>query len=100
MTVPGVLVYRTGQAVLARKTGTGRQKNRHCMTVPGLPGYRTGEAALASQPGTSRHCMTVPGLSVYRRGLQFYTFFGISIGITRRLIDIGKKITFYFLQNV
>jgi hypothetical protein len=33
-------------------------------------------------------------------GLQFYTFFGISIGITRRLIDIGKKITFYFLQNV
>ncbi len=34
------------------------------------------------------------------RGLQFYTFFGISIGITRRMIDIGKKITFYFLQNV
>ncbi len=37
---------------------------------------------------------------LYIRGLQFYTFFGISIGITRRLIDIGKKITFYFLQNV
>ncbi len=37
---------------------------------------------------------------VYIRGLQFYTFFGISIGITRRLIDIAKKITFYFLQNV
>ncbi len=34
------------------------------------------------------------------RGLQFYTLFGISIGIKRRLIDIGKKITFYFLQNV
>jgi hypothetical protein len=34
------------------------------------------------------------------RGLQFYTFFGISIGIKRRLIDIAKKITFYFLQNV
>ncbi len=34
------------------------------------------------------------------RGLQFYTFFGISIGITRRMIDIGKKITFYFLKNV
>jgi hypothetical protein len=28
---------------------------------------------------------------MYIRGLQFYTFFGISIGITRRLIDIGKK---------
>jgi hypothetical protein len=25
------------------------------------------------------------------RGLQFYTFFGISIGIKRRLIDIAKK---------
>ncbi len=37
---------------------------------------------------------------LYHRGLQFYTFFGISIGITRRMIDIGKKITFYFLQNV
>jgi hypothetical protein len=38
--------------------------------------------------------------SLYSRGLQFYTFFGISIGIKRRMIDIGKKITFYFLQNV
>jgi hypothetical protein len=37
---------------------------------------------------------------MYSRGLQFYTFFGISTGITRRMIDIGKKITFYFLQNV
>jgi hypothetical protein len=37
---------------------------------------------------------------MYIRGLQFYTFFGISIGITGRMIDIGKKITFYFLQNV
>ncbi len=36
----------------------------------------------------------------YSRGLQFYTFFGISIGIKRRLIDIAKKITFSFLQNV
>ncbi len=36
----------------------------------------------------------------HTRGLQFYTFFGISIGIKRRLIDIAKKITFYFLQNV
>jgi hypothetical protein len=34
------------------------------------------------------------------RGLQFYTFFGISTGIIRRMIDIGKKITFYSLQNV
>jgi hypothetical protein len=36
----------------------------------------------------------------WSRGLQFYTFFGISIGITWRMVDIGKKITFYFLQNV
>ncbi len=42
---------------------------------------------------------TAPGL-ISTRGLQFYTFFGISIGIKRRLIDNGKKITFYFLQNV
>jgi hypothetical protein len=27
-------------------------------------------------------------------------FFGISTGIKQRMIDIGKKITFYFLQNV
>ncbi len=33
-------------------------------------------------------------------GFNFILFFGISIGITRRMIDIGKKITFYFLQNV
>ncbi len=32
--------------------------------------------------------------SVYSRGLHFYTFFGISIGIKRRLIDNAKKITF------
>jgi hypothetical protein len=31
------------------------------------------------------------------RGLQFYTFFGISIGIKRRMIDISKK--FNILQN-
>jgi hypothetical protein len=42
----------------------------------------------------------VPKAGGYTRGLQFYTFFGISIGITRRMIAIGKKITFYFLQNV
>jgi hypothetical protein len=40
------------------------------------------------------------GWALGSRGLQFYTFFGISIGIKRRLIDIAKKITFYFLQNV
>jgi hypothetical protein len=34
------------------------------------------------------------------RGLQLYTFFGISIGIKRRMIDNGKKLTFYFLLNV
>jgi hypothetical protein len=45
---------------------------------------------------------TVPGCmqGMDIRGLQFYTFFGISTGITRRMIDIGKKVTFYFLQNV
>ncbi len=32
------------------------------------------------------------------RGLQFYTFFGISIGITRRMIDIGKKLLFTFCK--
>jgi hypothetical protein len=30
------------------------------------------------------------------RGLQLFTFFGISIGIKRRMIDIGKKITIHF----
>ncbi len=36
---------------------------------------------------------SVPGEKcwAYIRGLQFYTFFGISIGITWRMIDIGKK---------
>ena len=33
-------------------------------------------------------------------GLRFDTFFGISIGFKRRMIAIGKTITFYFLQNV
>jgi hypothetical protein len=37
---------------------------------------------------------------LYNRGLQFYNFFEISIGIKRRLIDIAKKITFHFLQTV
>jgi hypothetical protein len=35
----------------------------------------------------------------HARGLQYYTIFGISIGIKRRMIDIGKKITFYFLPT-
>ncbi len=30
------------------------------------------------------------GIRIYIRGLQFYTFFGISIGIKRWLIDNGK----------
>jgi hypothetical protein len=38
-------------------------------------------------------------MGVYK-GASILYFFGISIGITRRLIDIGKKINFYFLQNV
>ncbi len=33
-------------------------------------------------------------------GFNFIFFFGISIGIKRGIIDICKKITFYFLQNV
>jgi hypothetical protein len=37
---------------------------------------------------------------IYARVLQFYTFFGISIGIKCKMIDISKKITFYFLLNV
>jgi hypothetical protein len=39
-------------------------------------------------------------VETYIRGLQFYTFFGISIGIKRRIIDNSKKITFYFFKNV
>jgi len=35
---------------------------------------------------------------IYNRGLQFYTYFGISIGIKRRMIDIGTKTTIYYLQ--
>jgi hypothetical protein len=37
---------------------------------------------------------------MHSRGLQFYTFFKISLGIKRRMIDTGKKITFNFLKNV
>ncbi len=33
----------------------------------------------------------VHSLCMHSRGLQFYTFFGISIGIIRRMIDNGKK---------
>ncbi len=44
--------------------------------------------------------LCLPEKEVRGRGLQFYTFFGISIGIIRRMIDNSKKITFYFLQNV
>jgi len=34
------------------------------------------------------------------RGFDFILFFGISIGIKLRMIDISKKITFLFLLNV
>jgi hypothetical protein len=50
--------------------------------------------------GSDRIRIRIHNTDICNRGLQFYTFFGISIGITRRMIDIGKKITFYFLQNV
>jgi len=33
-------------------------------------------------------------MDTYIRGLQFYTFFGISKGIKRRMVDIAKNITF------
>jgi hypothetical protein len=33
-------------------------------------------------------------------GFNFILFFGISIGIKWRMIDMGKKIIFGFLQNV
>ncbi len=40
----------------------------------------------------SRNLLRIPTVQLlYNRGLKFYTFFGISIGITRRMIDIGKK---------
>jgi hypothetical protein len=47
-------------------------------------------------PGRIRGSATVEDLNVrlYSLGLQFYTFFGISIGIKRRMIDIGKKNNF------
>jgi hypothetical protein len=42
------------------------------------------------------------GLSwgTYSRGLELFTFFGISIGMTRRIINFWAKITFYFLEYV
>ncbi len=35
---------------------------------------------------------------VYNRGLQFYTFFGILIGIKRSVIDISQKLMFTFCK--
>ncbi len=34
------------------------------------------------------------------RGLQFYTFIGIWLGIKRRMIDLSKKITFYLFEKM
>jgi hypothetical protein len=36
----------------------------------------------------------------HNKGLQFYTFLGISLGIKRRNDRYWQKITFYFFQNV
>jgi len=33
------------------------------------------------------------------RGLQFYTFFGISKGIKLGMVDIAKILYFYFRKN-
>ncbi len=55
---------------------------------PGLPSW-------AGRPEKNRF-LSMSSLT-WIRGLQFYTFFGFSIGIKRRMIDITKK---YFLQNV
>jgi hypothetical protein len=38
-------------------------------------------------------------LGLDTRGLQFYTFFGISIGIKRRLVDIAKKNNFLLFSK-
>jgi hypothetical protein len=40
---------------------------------------------------------------VHNRGLQFEAFWGISLGIKQKMIDIGKKVTFLLykiLENV
>ncbi len=40
-------------------------------------------------------------LRIYTKGgFTIFYFFGISIGITQRMIDISKEITFYGLKNV
>jgi hypothetical protein len=38
-------------------------------------------------------------IAVYIRRLQFYTYFGISEGIRWRMIDIGKKISVFFMHS-
>ncbi len=61
-------------------------------------------ARTSQRPGQHKHFLQSQNLETFKRlqsrGLQFYTFFGISIGIKRRMIAIGQKVTFYFLQNV
>jgi hypothetical protein len=68
-----------------------------------LPASTTGVTAatqsikfLASLPPPSDPATTALAATRHTRGLQFYTIFGNSLGIKRRMIDIGKKITFYF----
>jgi hypothetical protein len=67
--------------------------------------WQTGKHILMFDEGKSIHMLQILtnekiAVESKSRGLQFYTFWGISMGIKRRLIDIAKKITFYFLQNV
>jgi hypothetical protein len=53
----------------------------------------------------TQHHLCRRGIEVFHwgcklRGFDFILFFGISIGIKLRMIDISKKITFLFLLNV
>jgi hypothetical protein len=66
-----------------------------------LPPFLGGGAHSLAREGLGEsQCRPGTMSLVGTRGLQFYNFFGISIGIKWRMIAIGKKITFYFLQNV
>ncbi len=63
-------------------------------TLPLTTGAR--ECVREGQQGIGPSIPLFSSLGLRTRGLQFYTFFGISIGIKRRLIDIAKKIPFSF----
>ncbi len=62
-------------------------------------GYFFGGGEGGQEAGNRNLCSTCKQVIV-----QTYTVGGFNVsnlmGITRRMIDIGKKMTFYFLQNV